>query len=106
MAFGLTKHAATLPIPNSGINTHAYLVGAGDERRTPLREAGGQGPDLAVDAQYQKMGIGRELIRVTQSRLGRKAKIVLLAAPKAEGYYGKVGFSQHRSAWVMSRKAQ
>ncbi len=58
--------------------------------------------DLAVDAQYQKMGIGKELIRVTQSRLGRKAKIVLLAAPKAEGYYGKVGFSQHRSAWVRS----
>jgi predicted N-acetyltransferase YhbS len=59
--------------------------------------------DLAVDEKYQKKGIGKELIRLTQSRLGRKAKIVLLAAPKAEGYYGKVGFSQHRSAWVRSR---
>jgi GNAT superfamily N-acetyltransferase len=60
--------------------------------------------DLAVDEKYQKKGIGKELIRVTQSRLGTKAKIILLAAPKAEGYYGKVGFSQHRSAWVLSPK--
>ena len=36
---------------------------------------------------------------------GSKAKIILLAAPKAEGYYGKVGFSQHRSAWVWDGKA-
>ena len=61
--------------------------------------------DLAVDEKYQKRGIGKELIRLTQSRLGSKAKIILLAAPKAEGYYGKVGFTQHRSAWVMGGKA-
>lgn len=61
--------------------------------------------DLAVDEKYQRKGIGKELIRVTQSQLGAKAKIILLAAPKAEGYYGKVGFSQHRSAWVLSPKA-
>ena len=61
--------------------------------------------DLAVDEKYQRMGIGRGLIELTQSRLGSKAKIILLAAPKAEGYYGKVGFSQHRSAWVLSQKA-
>ena len=61
--------------------------------------------DLAVDEKYQRKGIGKELIRVTQSQLGAKAKIILLAAPKAEGYYGKVGFSQHRSAWVLSAKA-
>jgi predicted N-acetyltransferase YhbS len=60
--------------------------------------------DLAVDEKYQRKGIGKELIRVTQSQLGVKAKIILLAAPKAEGYYGKVGFSQHRSAWVLSPK--
>jgi len=59
--------------------------------------------DLAVDEKYQKRGIGKKLIRLTQSRLGSKAKIILLAAPKAEGYYGKVGFTQHRSAWVMGK---
>src|SRR5947209_18543564 len=46
--------------------------------------------DLAVDEAYQRKGIGRELIRVTQSRLGPKAEIVLLAAPKAERYYPRI----------------
>jgi len=58
--------------------------------------------DLAVDEAYQKKGIGRELIRLTQSRLGRKAKIILLAAPRAETYYPKIGFDAHRSAWILS----
>ncbi len=57
--------------------------------------------DLAVDEAYQKQGIGRELIRLTQSRLGKRAKIILLAAPKAEGYYPKIGFEAHRSAWII-----
>jgi len=42
--------------------------------------------DLAVDKDYQKKGIGKELLRLTQSRLGKKAKIILLAAPKAADY--------------------
>ena len=58
--------------------------------------------DLAVDEAYQKQGIGRELIRLTQSRLGSKAKIILLAAPKAEAYYPRIGFDAHRSAWLLS----
>lgn len=58
--------------------------------------------DLAVDEAYQKQGIGRELIRLTQSRLGSKATIILLAAPKAEAYYPKIGFDAHRSAWILS----
>lgn len=62
--------------------------------------------DLAVDEKYQKKGIGKRLIGLTQSRLGKKAKIILLAAPKAEGYYGKVGFAQHRSAWVLDPKTR
>lgn len=58
--------------------------------------------DLAVDENYQKMGIGRELINQTRSRLGGKAKIILLSAPKAETYYPKIGFEMHRSAWILS----
>ncbi|SPE50581.1 Acetyltransferase (GNAT) domain protein [Verrucomicrobia bacterium] len=56
--------------------------------------------DLAVDVVYQNRGIGRELIRLTQSRLHPLANIILLAAPKAEGYYPKIGMQQHRSAWI------
>jgi len=57
--------------------------------------------DLAVDVDYQRKGIGRELVRLTQSRLGRQAKIILLAAPAAETYYPKIGFEAHPSAWVL-----
>jgi GNAT superfamily N-acetyltransferase len=60
--------------------------------------------DLAVDEKYQRNGIGRELIRLTQSQLGPRAKLILLAAPKAEAYYPRVGFHQHRSAWIISAK--
>ncbi len=57
--------------------------------------------DLAVDAAYQKCGIGRELVRATQARLGRKANLILLAAPKAVDYYPKIGFEAHPSAWIL-----
>jgi ribosomal protein S18 acetylase RimI-like enzyme len=59
--------------------------------------------DLAVDLAYQCRGVGKELIRVTQTRLGAKCKIILLAAPKAVDYYSKVGFTQHYSAWILGR---
>jgi predicted N-acetyltransferase YhbS len=57
--------------------------------------------DLAVDTAYQKQGIGRELIRVTQARLDPECKIILLAAPEAEDYYPKIGFAHFHSAWVL-----
>lgn len=57
--------------------------------------------DLAVDEHYQKQGIGRELLRLLQKQLGPKAKLILLAAPKAVEYYPKLGFSQHPSAWII-----
>lgn len=57
--------------------------------------------DLAVDLSCQHRGIGRELIRLTQSALGPKAKVILLAAPRAEAYYPKLGFQPHRSAWII-----
>ena len=57
--------------------------------------------DLAVDENYQRKGIGKELIRQTRSRLGDKAKIILLSAPKAEAYYPKIGFEAHSSAWIL-----
>ena len=61
--------------------------------------------DLAVDENYQRKGIGKELIRQTRSRLGDKAKIILLSAPKAEAYYPKIGFEAHESAWILAADA-
>ena len=62
--------------------------------------------DLAVDEAYQKQGIGRKLIALTKSRLGPRANLILLAAPKAQQYYPRIGFDAHPSAWVLPAAKQ
>ncbi len=62
--------------------------------------------DLAVRESHQKQGIGRELVRRTRAALGPRCKVVLLAAPAAVGYYPKLGFEQHPSAWVLPEGQQ
>lgn len=57
--------------------------------------------DLAVDRAHQKSGIGRELIRRTRENLGPACILILLSAPAAVGYYPRLGFSAHDSAWVL-----
>jgi ribosomal protein S18 acetylase RimI-like enzyme len=57
--------------------------------------------DLAVRETYQKRGIGRELIRLTQEAGGPKTLVILLAAPAAVDYYPRIGFTRHNSAWII-----
>lgn len=57
--------------------------------------------DLAVDQEYQHQGIGKELIRRTQEKLGKRCKLILLSAPGATNYYPKIGFTQHHSSWLL-----
>jgi len=57
--------------------------------------------DLAVDAEYQNRGIGRQLIEETRRRLKPECMIVLLAAPKANEYYPKLGFEHNPRAWML-----
>ncbi len=59
--------------------------------------------DLAVDALYQKQGIGKQLIENTKLQLEPECMLVLLAAPKAREYYGPLGFEQHPSAWTLKK---
>jgi len=59
--------------------------------------------DLAVDEHYQKQGIGKQLIKETQSRLAPDCMIVLLAAPKANEYYQKLGFEHNPRAWTFKK---
>ncbi len=56
--------------------------------------------DLAVHLDYQRHGIGRELVRRTYQS-GGNTRIVLLSAPGAVNYYPHIGFEQHPSAWVL-----
>ena len=60
--------------------------------------------DLAVDEQYQRQGIGRELIRRTHEAAGLHTALILLAAPKAQTYYPHVGLTKHESCWVIARQ--
>lgn len=55
--------------------------------------------DLAVDTEFQRQGIGRELIRRTHEIAGLGTSLTLLAAPKAESYYPRIGMKQHHSCW-------
>ena len=57
--------------------------------------------DLAVDAEFQKLGIGRELIARTHATAGRATRLVLLAAPKAQLYYPHIGLLPHDSCWML-----
>jgi predicted N-acetyltransferase YhbS len=56
--------------------------------------------DLAVDEQYQRQGIGRQLIRRTHEAAGLQTTLILLSAPKAVEYYPHIGMRQHGSCWV------
>ena len=57
--------------------------------------------DLAVRVSHQRKGIGKELIRRTQSAAGPKTTLLLLAAPAAENYYPHLGFTRHPQAWLL-----
>ena len=59
--------------------------------------------DLAVDQQYQRSGIGKQLIEETKVRLGAECMIVLLAAPKANEYYEHIGFEHNPRAWTLKK---
>lgn len=59
--------------------------------------------DLAVDAAYQRRGIGRALIRQTHERASLDTTLILLAAPRARDYYPHIGMQAHDSCWIIPR---
>lgn len=59
--------------------------------------------DLAVDAAYQRRGIGRQLIAETHRAAGSKTTLILIAAPSAASYYPQVGMAHAPSCWVIPR---
>ena len=67
------------------------------------RSAGGlgTGTDLAVDAAFQRQGIGRRLIELTHQHAGKHTTLILLSAPAAREYYPHIGMQQHDSCWIL-----
>ncbi len=57
--------------------------------------------DVAVDCEFQRKGIGRELIRRTHLLAGEQTTLILLAAPAAQEYYPRIGFERHDSCWTI-----
>lgn len=60
--------------------------------------------DLAVDASYQKQGVGTELIAQVRAQIGEQVSLILLSAPQAMGYYPKMGFTPLDNAFAIKRK--
>lgn len=56
--------------------------------------------DLAVDKEWQRRGIGRELLRQTHQYAGAQTNLILLSAPAAREYYPHIGMQQHNSCWI------
>lgn len=57
--------------------------------------------DLAVDRDFQKRGIGKELIRQTHLAAGLQTRLILLSAPAAVEYYPHIGMQKHESCWMI-----
>lgn len=60
--------------------------------------------DLAVDRQFQRQGIGQELIRRTHAAAGLRTTLILLSAPLATTYYPHIGMTRHDSCWIIPRQ--
>ncbi len=60
--------------------------------------------DLAVRIDFQKMGIGKELIRITKNKIGEQTMLLLLSASSAMEYYPKVGFDVVSNGFIIKRK--
>ncbi|MBU9722842.1 GNAT family N-acetyltransferase [Bacillus alkalicola] len=60
--------------------------------------------DLAVDQDYQKKGIGKELVRRTKDYIGDEVTLVLVSAPAAMEYYPILGFEKLDNAFAIKKK--
>ena len=59
--------------------------------------------DLAVKKEFQKQGIGKELLRVCKEHIGPRCMLLLLAAPTAMDYYPKIGMEKVENAFIIRR---
>ena len=59
--------------------------------------------DLAVSKAYQKKGIGKSLVKLTKDKLGESVTLILLSAPEAMGYYGKIGMNSISNGFMIRR---
>ncbi|MCL6599662.1 MAG: GNAT family N-acetyltransferase [Alicyclobacillus macrosporangiidus] len=61
-------------------------------------------PDLAVDKEFQRAGIGKELVPLVREKLGEGITLILVSAPTAVEYYPRLGFKKIDKAFWIRRK--
>lgn len=59
--------------------------------------------DLAIKSEYQKEGIGKKLIELTEKEIGKETALILLSAPLAMEYYPKIGFEKITNGFIIRR---
>lgn len=59
--------------------------------------------DLSVKSEYQKEGIGKRLIKLTEKEIGKETALILLSAPIAMEYYPKIGFDKVENGFIIRR---
>jgi predicted N-acetyltransferase YhbS len=59
--------------------------------------------DLAVDIDYQKVGIGRRLVEISKERVGPRVSLHLISAPQAADYYPKIGMERVADCFQIRR---
>jgi len=60
--------------------------------------------DLAIKKDFQKFGIGKTLIELTQQSIGDQTMLLLLSTTSAMEYYPKVGFEKVENSFIIKRK--
>ncbi|WP_088324568.1 GNAT family N-acetyltransferase [Polaribacter tangerinus] len=59
--------------------------------------------DLAVKKEYQKEGVGKRLIELTEKEIGNETALILLSATTAMQYYPKIGFEKINNGFIIRR---
>ena len=59
--------------------------------------------DLAVHGDYQKQGIGRELVEQVKVTIGNQVSLVLVSAPEAMAFYPRIGLQAIDNGWIRKR---
>jgi N-acetylglutamate synthase-like GNAT family acetyltransferase len=59
--------------------------------------------DLAVDCNFQKSGIGKELIQRVRTVIGEEVALILLSSPGAMSFYPTAGFAKVENGFIVKR---
>ena len=60
--------------------------------------------DLAVDADYQRLGVGRRLMEVTRELAGDESMCLLVSAPDSVDFYRRIGMPSTDRAFLYPRR--